>query len=71
MKDVLEAGAGPPLRKRELTVAQYLRSQLDAAGRVHAVDVAERRGQQIAAALAGPSASTTRIRSSVVVYSSL
>jgi len=54
VEDVLEARAGMRLRQRGPAVAEDLRAQPDVARRVQAVDVAEGRRQQVAAALAGP-----------------
>src|SRR5215216_2493220 len=54
MEDVLEACTGMARSKRSLAGAQDLRTQLHLTRRVDAVDVAEGRGHQVAAALAGP-----------------
>ena len=53
MEDVGEPCARTRGGERRLTVVQELWAQLDVARRVHAVDVAEGGGQQIAPSLAG------------------
>src|SRR5215204_3873855 len=53
VEDVVEARAGMGGAQRGLPLAQDLRPQPHAAGRVDAMHVAEGRGEQVAAALAG------------------
>src|SRR4051812_7063102 len=54
MEDVLEPRPGMGTGERGLSVAEDLRAQLHRARRVDAMNVAERRGEQVAAALARP-----------------
>ena len=53
MEHILKACARTPIGERDLTVVQHLRPQVDGPSVVHAVDVAEGRGKQVATPLAG------------------